>query len=291
MIERAEKRDIFGALTERERRAKSNTQTNIYRDCIAQEQRSRVDGPVSPVRLNSTSAAVFSQMVKEKTRELGISAAGITEVTQEYAYRDQSIPGKFAISVAMKMDTNKIALAPGQEAEEEYWRVYYELGEANIKLAEFIRGLGYAAFAHHPLGMGRLLMIPFAIASGMARLGRLGVAMIPQFGPRIRLACVTTDLPLAVDPAPSNHRAEFCDRCLVCCRACPVRAIAKELTTERGVERYVLDWHRCRSYSNYHNGCGICLKVCPYDKVTVKRSDSERPSQEVGKWYNAGGGD
>ncbi|MBI4287877.1 MAG: 4Fe-4S dicluster domain-containing protein [Chloroflexi bacterium] len=270
MIERAEKRDIFGALTERERRAKSNTQTNIYRDCIAQEQRGRADGETNAVRFNATSAAAFSHMVKDKARELGISAAGITVVTQDYAYREQSIPGKYAISVAMKMDVHKVNLAPSREAEEEYWRVYYELGEANIKLAEFIRSLGYPAFAHHPLGMGRLLMIPFAIASGLARLGRLGVAMTPEFGPRIRLACVTTDLPLAIDKPPDSHRAEYCDRCLACYRACPVQAIARELTNERGIERYVLDWQRCRSHSNYHNGCGICLKVCPYDRVSGK---------------------
>ncbi len=276
MIERAEKRDIFGVLTERERRAKSNTQTNIYRDCIAQEQRGKVDGEISPVRLNSTSAAAFSQMVKDRARELGISAAGIAGVTQDYPYKDQFIPGKYAISVAMKMDVHKVNLAPGPEAEEEYWRVYYELGEFNIKLAEFIRGLRYPALVHHPLGTGRLLMIPFAIASGMARLGRLGLAMTPQFGPRMRLACVTTDLPLAVDPAPTSQRAVFCDRCLACYRSCPVQAIARELTTERGIERYVLDWQRCRSYSNYHNGCGICLKVCPYDRaIGIK---SERPA-------------
>lgn len=267
MIERAEKRDIFGGLTDRERRLKSNTQTNIYRDCIAQEQRGRVDGDVNPVRLNSTSAAVFSRMVKDKAKELGINAVGIAEVNQDYAYKDKSIPGKYAISLAMEMDNDKVNLAPGLEAEEEYWRVYCELGEANVKLAEFIRGLGYPAYANHPLGTGRLLMIPFAIASGIALLGRLGLAMSPKMGPRMRLACVTTDLPLAVDRAPVSHRAEFCDQCLACYKACPAQAIAKELTIERGIERYILDWQKCRSYSNYHNGCGICLKVCPYDRV------------------------
>ncbi|MDO8635836.1 MAG: reductive dehalogenase domain-containing protein [Dehalococcoidia bacterium] len=270
MIERAEKRDIFGGLTDRERRLKSNTQTNIYRDCIAQEQRGRVDGDVNPVRLNSTSAAVFSRMVKDKAKELGISAVGIAEVNQDYAYKDKSIPGKYAISLAMEMDKDKVNLAPGPEAEEEYWRVYYELGEANVKLAEFIREMGYPAYAHHPLGTGRLLMIPFAIASGIALLGRLGLAMAPKMGPRMRLACVTTDLPLAIDKSPTSHRAEFCDQCLACYKACPAQAIAKELTVERGIERYILDWQKCRSYSNYHNGCGICLKVCPYDRVMGK---------------------
>ena len=273
MIERAEKRDIFGGLTERERRTKSNTQTNIYRDCIANEQRGRVDGEVNPVRLNSTSAAVFSQMVKGKAKELGISAVGITEVNQDYAYIDKSIPGKYAISLAMEMDKEKVNLAPGPEAEEEYWRVYYELGEANINLAGFIRGLGYPAYAHHPLGTGTLLMIPFAIASGIALLGRLGVAMTPQLGPRMRLACVTTDMTLAVDSPPPTHRAEYCDRCQACYKACPAKAIDIELTIERGVERYILDWQRCRSYANYHNGCGICLKVCPYDRVAKTKAN------------------
>ena len=65
-----------------------------------------------------------------------------------------------------------------------------------IALAQFIRNLGYRAIASLN---DTALSIPMAIQAGLGEYGKLGLLITKEYGPRVRIGKVFTDLPLVSD--------------------------------------------------------------------------------------------
>ena len=72
-----------------------------------------------------------------------------------------------------------------------------------LSLAQYIRNLGYNAVASMN---DTALAIPLAIKAGLGEYGRNGLLITKEFGPRIRLGKVFTDMPLAHDRPDSLRR-------------------------------------------------------------------------------------
>ena len=141
-----------------------------------------------------------------------------------------------------------------------------------LSLAQYIRNLGYRAVASMN---DTALAIPYAIQAGLGEYSRLGLLITKEFGPRVRLGKVFTDLPLALDRPIRFGVKEFCDACERCAEACPVDAIPEgPPTTERynrsniaGVRKWSVDGEKCFGFWVAMNSdCAICLRVCPYNK-------------------------
>ena len=263
IIERPEVREFFAGGVERPR----NPEAERYFQLIHENHRGRRGaGEVNPVRQEMASPSLAAQAVKAEARSLGVSLSGITAVTQDHVYQGKEVPEEHLISLAMEMDFERMASAPSVESGAEAARVYYELGEATLRLAEHIRSLGYHAYAHHPLGAGRLVQVPYAIAAGLGEQGRNGILVTPQFGCRVRLAAVTTDLPLATDRPQQWGIGAFCEKCRLCFRACPTGAIPARRSLDRGISHYVIHWEECRPSFDAQHFCAICIKVCPFSR-------------------------
>ena len=82
-----------------------------------------------------------------------------------------------------------------------------------------------------------LLLIPPAVASGLGELGKHGSMISRHFGSGVRLAGVTTDMPLIATTRAPFGGDEFCMTCQACTRACPADAISEKKQMVRGVER------------------------------------------------------
>jgi epoxyqueuosine reductase QueG len=97
-------------------------------------------------------------------------------------------------------------------------------------------------------------------------LGRMGYLISPEYGARIRLGAVTTDLPLVADQPISFGVQDFCDKCLKCAVNCPSAAIPQgSATMSNGVMRWPLNVEACiRYWRLVGTDCGLCMKVCPY---------------------------
>ncbi len=138
-------------------------------------------------------------------------------------------------------------------------------------------GLGYGAIESRN---DTALNIPLAIDAGLGKLGGSGLLITPQFGPRVRLCKVLTDLPMEPDGPIEFGVREFCRRCKLCAESCEVGAIPKDNEPElegltksnnpRALKWYI-DPERCHlHWCENGESCSTCMAVCPYSKLEAR---------------------
>lgn len=109
-----------------------------------------------------------------------------------------------------------------------------------------------------------------AVLAGLGWIGKSALFVSPEFGPRVRLATVLTDMPL---PVAHNRVPNGCHGCRACADACPAGAISGQDYQPGAPRSTLLDPQACsehmkRAYRDIGRGavCGICMAVCPYGK-------------------------
>jgi epoxyqueuosine reductase QueG len=103
--------------------------------------------------------------------------------------------------------------------------------------------------------------------AGLGEIGRMGLLMTPELGPRVRLTVVTTDLPLAPDKREREDTViDFCRRCQKCADVCPSRAIPFDDRVEMdGALRWKINSEACfTAWCTLGTDCGRCMSACPY---------------------------
>jgi len=237
---------------------------------IYNDQYERFEGEVTDSRVEFDSPAEASRHLKDKATEFGADIVGICEIEPTDVYRGRVVTEKYAIAVGQRMRWREFQVVPSRESAIECLRVYYTLGETVIKLATYLRSIGYACKIEHPIGDSDLLHIPIGLKAGFGELGRHGSIINPRLGPLFRMGSVATSIPLAIDHPIDAGIAKFCDACRACRKFCPANAIPDERTPEAGkdhlgYDRYVIDTGRCFPYFAKHSYCSICLPVCAYN--------------------------
>jgi ferredoxin len=237
---------------------------------IYDDQYHRFNGPVAAEKTLFASPEIAAETIKNKAREFGADIVGICLIEPGDIYRGRSVSGKFAIAVGQKMLWRKFQVVPSQESAIECVRVYHTLGETVIKLAAYIRSLGYSCTIEHPIGDSDLLHVPIALKAGFGELGRHGSIIHPEIGPLFRMGSVVTSIEMACDKPVDAGIAEFCDNCRACRIYCPANAIPDERSPEGGKDhlgndRYLIDTGKCFPYFSKHYYCSACLPVCVYN--------------------------
>jgi reductive dehalogenase len=173
---------------------------------------------------------------------------------------------RFAIAMAFTQDLDRMRVG-GPFPDFEAGRVYALSGLVASQVARYVRALGWPARAHHLRNYG-VLVVPVAVDAGLGELGRCGYLLHPRLGANLRLACVTTDVPLALDRPVDLGAQDFCSKCLKCAVSCPVGAIPEgNKVAVRGVRKWQIDPAKCLLYWR-HTGsaCSVCQVVCPWSK-------------------------
>lgn len=237
---------------------------------IYDEQYPRFAGAVASRRVTFDSPVAATDDVKANALAFGADVVGIAEIEASDVYRGRKVPGTYAIAVGQRMRWREFQVVPSRRSAIECMRVYFTLGETVIRLAAYIRSLGYACTIEHPIGDSDLLHIPIGLKAGFGELGRHGSIIHPELGPLFRMGSVATSMPLATDSPVDAGIAAFCDSCRACRKYCPADAIPDERSPEAGkdhlgFDRYVVDTGRCFPYFAKHNYCSICLPVCAYN--------------------------
>jgi ferredoxin len=83
----------------------------------------------------------------------------------------------------------------------------------------------------------------------------------------VRIAVVTTDLPLTADARTPDHTLiDFCTKCEKCAEACPSGAIPfGDRKIIDGARRWRINSEVCFTFwCDIGTDCGRCISVCPY---------------------------
>ena len=212
---------------------------------------------------------------------LGANSIGYTQLPEQWVFQNKAALHPNVIVLTMKMDRERINLAPHIESEYTVMTTYRDLGIIANKAADFLRKHGFSAQAGHPLN-GQTLYPPLAQLAGLGQLGYSGLIITPEFGPCVRLSALYT----SIENLPFNAGNEYpwiedyCASCGVCVKKCPADAIYTEPIRHKHGQITYVDNDKCFPYFHYNHGCSVCIKVCPfnqqgYDKIKKSYLGSE----------------
>jgi epoxyqueuosine reductase QueG len=246
--------------------------TKFYKKNIYEYQYSHLDGPVNDEKRTFKNEQEAADLITEFAWSAGASLVGFTGVKDHFVFDgfDLDPEQKFAVVIAFEMDYDRINTAPEAPSGIEVLRGYWRLGQIIIKIADFIRFLGYSARAHHPrsfVGQGpTILQTAAGYEAGLGEVGRHGLLITEEFGPRVRVATVTTELPLPQNQRKSFGVEKYCESCRACRDACEGDAIPDEMAEERGFLKYTIDPYKCLPYFAKYDGCNLCVSKCPFNR-------------------------
>jgi len=237
------------------------------------------------LRLEIDNPAKMSQDIKKVAKFFGASQVGICELDRRWVYshsfnfatrehKELELPEeyKYAIVMVYEMDYELAKTSPTLTAEGTEGKAYSMMAVVATMVAQFIRGLGYKAI---PTGNDTAINIPLAIDAGLGDLGRNGLLITPQYGPRVRLSKVLTDLPLVPDEPIEFGAIEYCEKCKKCAQYCPSQSILwgkrttepNNISNASGELKWPIDAEKCLAFWARNEGsCMNCIRVCPFNK-------------------------
>jgi len=227
---------------------------------------------------------------KDNTKEIerialsnGIDLVGVADlknISGLRTYPRDLLKGyRYGISIAVSLDKYD---AYDMEVEGEI--SYRILRAACALIANHIRKGGYKAmipdlddpvrwkgqlYFKSPLSMKAV-----ANAAGLGWIGKSAVFVSYDYGPRVNLGTVVTDMPLTVGKPSKNQ----CGTCSACAKACPAGAL-----TATTFEAYpkdlgkVLKKEKCNEWlerpeNKVHGICWECILSCPKGKKTRSKA-------------------
>ena len=200
---------------------------------------------------------------ENKAKGMGVDLIGYTPVNENYIFKNLKIYGKNAIILGMEMKWEKIKTAPSVLCGIEAFRVYKELGDITIELTDYLKELGYKSEAHHPFG-GKLLFTYHAVAANLGIMGRNGLIITPEFGPRQRWSIISTDADIPETlKRDFSEMKKFCETCGACIRSCGGGAAYEDPIKKDGGIITHIERSKCIESLLENNYCSVCLKVCP----------------------------
>ncbi|MDA1057376.1 MAG: reductive dehalogenase [Proteobacteria bacterium] len=230
-----------------------------------------------------------SRDVKRVAKVFGADLVGVCANDERWVYAERfdsttkdSAPSElpndlpWVIVIATAMDRDLIRTVPSALSGVATGAGYMNDASTLVTLAQFIRNLGYRAYA----SMNDTAMaIPMAAQAGLGEVGRHSLLITEEFGPRVRLGKIFTDMPLMADLPKSFGVRAFCDICNACAAACPPKAIPcgppsaerHNRSNLKGVVKWSTDAEKCFGFWAAQNSdCSICVRVCPYNRDYTK---------------------
>ena len=166
--------------------------------------------PVAEAR-NPASAEQLASEVTAFALAHEADAIGIAPMDPLYVFEGYTIEEPWVIVLALAHNYERLKEVPSDETNgvgvTDIGDQYARGTRASYALANWIRGQGYNASAYPGPSADALLLIPPAVASGLGELGKHGSLISRRFGSGVRLAGVTTDMPL-VATTPDRFGAD-----------------------------------------------------------------------------------
>lgn len=223
-------------------------------------------------------------MFEDKLTELltngGASLVGFSNIGESPIENQPNLV--YAITLVYKLSDavlKTIENRPSMAYFQHYRAVNAKLDSLCLDAIRFIENQGYNAF---PIAAsqstnddksayrGIFAHKTGACLSGLGYIGKNALLYTKEFGSKVRLATVLTDMPL-------ERQREIikggCGDCDICKKACPAGAISG-INYEVGMNRDdFFSAEKCsnnmKTYKDIGRGavCGICIKVCPKNRL------------------------
>lgn len=240
-------------------------------------------------RLKNPEPTHITEIIKQAARWVGADLVGVAKLNPLWIYSHWGqhnamytnaakhgdvidIPSEYTTVIVMahEMDYEIMRRTPNVEPETDIG--YSRAAWCASSLATFIAELGYKAIPTvNELG----LSIPMAVDAGLGELGRHGQLITRDFGPRVRISKVFTNLSLVPDSPIDIGVQGFCEKCELCAKHCPSRALMTGERTDKswdqsnaeGIMKWPIKAMKCFDWW-VKNGthCSVCIRVCPWNK-------------------------
>lgn len=221
--------------------------------------------------------------INELAKKLGADVFGVADLDllREYeTYPANLLDGfNFGISIGVKVPDPLFDSLPASRplysryyvvANDMLDRIAFELSRAieregykalPIPASKVLAGLHWRSYISHKA---------IARAAGVGWIGRNLLLVTPQYGPRVRLASILTDMPLKAGK-PSRNRCGICRECI---DSCITKALHYSEFDDYPEREEVFEVDKCaEQLKEFANDpdigtmvCGICIKVCPWGR-------------------------
>jgi len=221
----------------------------------------------------------MSAMLKSLALAYGGNLAGIARLQRHHHYTHRGdmfgmgggygkplqLSYTHAIVIAADLDKDMVNRAPRRETQIAAMLGYARSTAASAQLAMYIKSLGYGARTDNFIEYYSPLA-PLAVEAGLGQIGRCNMIVNPQYGNRLKMAAVLTDMPLVEDGPVDFGLTDFCRLCLRCARKCPAKAISfDEPQLINGLYQWRHDGARCMEMW-MTVGTGVCMAACPFSQ-------------------------
>ena len=223
-------------------------------------------------------------MFEDKLTELltngGASLVGFSNIGESPIAKQPELV--YAITLVYKLSDavlKTIEDRPSMAYFQHYRAVNAKLDSLCLDAVRFIENQGYNAF---PIAAsqstnddksayrGIFAHKTGACLSGLGYIGKNALLYTKEFGSKVRLATVLTDMPLT----PQREMIKGgCGDCDICKKACPAGAISG-INFEVGMKRDdFFSAEKCsanmKTYKDIGRGavCGLCIKACPKNRL------------------------
>ncbi len=254
--------------------------------------------------------------VRKTALNLGADLAGVADVRNLVdggAGRDPRdiLPGARSVVVlAVRYLEGSLSTPQVRMAVNDCRHIDFQLGQISRKIGCLLEDHGFRTLlvpSYFPMEMteetkglvGDVSLKQAGAAAGLGEIGFHGLLVTPEYGPRVRLAGLLSEMPAAPGEPKENKLLEYCRECRLCVEKCPAHAISQEGVDVNKCARYVgrpygiaslmkfimsaldrskdevKDMIRSPEFLNYyqnfmvgvHFNCHTCQSICPVGRI------------------------
>ncbi len=221
---------------------------------------------------------MFETELMHLLREKGASLVGFSELGDKAPPEFPEL--KYAVTIVRRLSDTVVKTIEGRPS----IMYFHHYRTTNTKLdllaldaVDFIEEKGYRALpvaasqstpTEKEAYRGIFPHKTAAVLAGLGFIGKNALFITPEYGSRVRLCTVLTDMPLiALGPVMEPK----CGDCLICKNACPAGAITGALYRYGSPRATIFDARKCsehmKTYKDVGRGavCGLCMRACPYN--------------------------
>lgn len=221
---------------------------------------------------------VYNTEITQRLLALGAADVGFTETKPLHEAYAEKLP--YTISLTVKLSDfviDEIDDAPTFAYFQHYRTANAFIDRVVFEIGTYIQQEGYlylpiAASQSIPDGKGGLSGIvshkAAARQAGLGSIGKNDIFISKEYGPRIRLGTILTNMPF--NTVVVHENPDVCGNCNICVTKCPAMAIRGKVWQHGMARDEIIDAAACSSFMKekfQHIGrgavCGICMRYCP----------------------------